>query len=149
MSHLSTDNDHSYLCRNRKITSIMTQRARSLRREATVAEIILWQVLRKSQLGVKFRRQHAVKNLILDFYCAELLIAIEVDGSIHLDAEVQQRDTLKNDFFIGMGIKLLRFQNEEVQENIDSVIAQIRQTISERDRELSTINRDTVSQPSL
>jgi very-short-patch-repair endonuclease len=69
MVKFSPNDEGSSLCRNRKSPTIMKQRARRLRREATETEAILWLALHDGQLGVKFRRQHAIKHFILDFYC--------------------------------------------------------------------------------
>ncbi|MBI5155905.1 DUF559 domain-containing protein, partial [Candidatus Peregrinibacteria bacterium] len=69
--------------------------ARILRRNQTDAEKVLWNTLRHDQFGVRFRRQYPLGGRILDFYCPDLNLAIEVDGSIHQNAEVQKEDSLR------------------------------------------------------
>lgn len=70
--------------------------AREMRREPTPAEAVLWSALRGGRLGVRFRRQHPVGRFILDFWCAEAKLAIEVDGGIH--DEQHDRDEARTDF---------------------------------------------------
>ena len=97
-----------------------TQRARSLRREMTPAEKILWTSLRGRRFdGLKFRRQYPVGEFILDFYCLELLLALEIDGESHLGKE--EHDEQRTKIIEATGIKIVRFWNTEVYDDIDSV----------------------------
>ena len=85
-------------------------RAQELRKTATTAEQIVWEMLRDRQfLGFKFRRQHPVSQYIDDFYCAELNLVIELDGSIHEDEDQKKYDQDRNIFMQKMGIVVLRF----------------------------------------
>jgi len=102
-----------------------------LRNKPTITEEILWRKLRKYQLKVKFRRQFSVGNYILDFYCPERRLGIEVEGKIHLgrkDQDLYRLRTLEKE----LGIKLLRFQNEEVEQNLSGVIGLIKEELEKR-----------------
>ncbi len=101
--------------------------AKDLRKNQTPAEVKLWSLLRSRKLnGIKFRRQHPVKPLfILDFYCMKHKIAIEVDGGYHKKYMQTQVDVERTMLLNRMGIKVIRFTNEEVLENSGWVIQQI------------------------
>ncbi len=90
-------------------------RARELRRQMTLPEVVLWQALRKSRLaGLRFRRQHPIGPYILDFYCPAAGLAIEVDGFAH-DAAAQVRHDARRDAFLaGRGIRVLRIAASDV-----------------------------------
>jgi len=95
----------------------------------TPAERILWEVLRRKTLaGVKFRRQHPVGRYILDFYCPEYKLAIEVDGDSHIGKE--QYDTIRTEALGAYGLNVLRFRNEEVLADLESVLLRILQVIN-------------------
>ncbi|MBU1024191.1 endonuclease domain-containing protein [bacterium] len=98
---------------------------RKLRKESTIPEQLLWSRLRNRKLGHKFRRQHHVGNYILDFYCVELRLAIEVDGLIHHEIEHQEYDNERSKFISSVGITVIRFDNDEIFINIDSVLSRI------------------------
>lgn len=101
---------------------------RDLRKNLTDAEHLLWSRLRNNQLrGLKFRRQHSVGNYILDFYCSAKRLAIEIDGSQHM--EQQQYDEERNTFLQSKDIHTLRFWNNEVIGNIDGVLEKITQEL--------------------
>ncbi len=98
--------------------------ARQMRREATAAENRLWQRLRNKQiLGYKFRRQHAIDRFIVDFICNQAQLVIEVDGEIH--DYTQEEDGIRQDFLESQGLRVIRFRNEEVLNNIDGVVKEI------------------------
>ncbi|HHS96841.1 MAG TPA: endonuclease domain-containing protein, partial [Chloroflexi bacterium] len=98
--------------------------ARRMRREPTPAERRLWQQLRKRQvLGFKFRRQHAIGRFIVDFYCAEARLVVEVDGPVHKGT--QEEDVSRQKFLESLGLKVLRFTNDEVFNALDAVVEQI------------------------
>lgn len=104
--------------------------AREMRREPTPAEEHLWQALRGSALGVRFRRQHPVGRFILDFWCPAARLAIEVDGDIH-DLQ-QERDAERTAVLESFGYSVLRFRNEEVMQDRPSVLARIRAEVGAR-----------------
>ena len=96
--------------------------ARQMRREPTPAEELLWQKLRQKQLlGFKFRRQQAIDRFIVDFYCAEARLVVEVDGEIH--DYTQQEDRIRQEFLQGLGMRVLRFRNEDVLLAVEGVLA--------------------------
>lgn len=110
----------------------LRQFARQLRNNSTYGEIKLWQYLRKRKLlGHKFIRQRPIKDYIVDFYCPELLLAIEIDGSIH-QGEQLVKDAKRQRDLEDMGIKVIRFQERDVLGNIDSVIYQLTEQIKSR-----------------
>ena len=122
--------------RSRKILD----HCRAMRTDATDAEVRLWRRLRNRQLdGVKFRRQHPVGPYIVDFYCHEANLAIELDGSGHQDPGQADYDRTRSAELQSMGITVIRFWNLEVRDNIEGVIAAIRQSLtpalSQRERE--------------
>jgi very-short-patch-repair endonuclease len=94
--------------------------AKTLRKGMTDAERKLWQRLRGELLGVKFRRQHPFESFVLDFVCLERKLVIEVDGSQHL--EDVKYDEFRSDRLKLAGFTVLRFWNNQVLEEIDSVM---------------------------
>ncbi len=104
----------------------LLDRRRELRNNPTKAEDILWDYLRNKKLGVKFRRQHSIGGYILDFYCIEKKLVIEVDGEIHNKSENKEYDEIRDRFFVDMGFTVLRFTNQEVENNIDLVMEKIK-----------------------
>lgn len=95
---------------------------RKLRREMTKAEVYLWQRIRNNQLGYKFRRQHGIGRFIVDFYCPEKTLAIEVDGITHESEEVQRKDAEKEAYIKAIGASVVRYTDAEVLGNIDGVL---------------------------
>ena len=100
---------------------------RELRKRATPQEIILWSRIRRKSLGVAFRRQYSVGNYILDFFCIEKKIAIEIDGWQHKEAD--NYDKKRSEYLEGLGITVLRFWNNEVNDNLEGVILRIQEYI--------------------
>jgi len=107
-------------------TSRTQEYAKALRRRSTEAEQKLWELLRNKQLkGKKFRRQHAIANYIVDFYCHECKIAIELDGNFHMEAEAKEYDNSRTTLLNEIGVTVLRFWNEEVINDASSVLQKI------------------------
>ena len=98
---------------------------RILKKEMTNAELILWEKLRRDQLGVRFKRQYGIGEYIVDFYCSKLKLVIEVDGSRHFTENGLEYDRIREEFMKGLGIKTIRFENKEVEEDIEGVIRTI------------------------
>jgi very-short-patch-repair endonuclease len=98
-------------------------RAIELRKELTPAERKLWSKIRNDQLGVNFRRQHAIGTFIPDFVCIEKKLVIELDGSQHLEQEEYDKERTK--YLESQGYKVIRFWNNDVIKNIDGVILTI------------------------
>ncbi len=113
--------------RLRHVSAELKLNARQLRRGMTPAEEKLWVAIRNRQIdGLKFRRQHAVGTFVLDFYCAFLQLVLEVDGTIHDAPDVQERDRLRQQHIEAFGIRVLRFRNEQVMNDLPHVLNQIR-----------------------
>ena len=99
-------------------------RAGELRKEPTPAERKLWAYLRGDNLqGVNFRRQHALRNYIVDFVSIKRKLVIELDGSQHLEQEVY--DTERTKFLQSMGYTVIRFWNHQIMNEMDNVIKAI------------------------
>ncbi len=89
-------------------------RRRELRNRPTDAEHLLWYQLRGGQLdGRKFRRQHGIGPYIVDFYCPEEKLAVELDGDIHNEPEVKEHDEIRDHYLTSHGVHVLRFGNEQ------------------------------------
>ncbi len=102
----------------------MRQKARRLRQNQTDAEKIVWQQLRSRQLaGCKFRRQHPLGNYIVDFICLDRKLIIELDGSQHM--ETLEYDEKRSNFLQQEGFVILRFWNNQVFEELETVLAVI------------------------
>ncbi len=101
---------------------------KELRNPATAAEATLWIHLKNSQLdGRKFRRQHSFgTSIIVDFYCPGERLVIELDGAYHFDPIGVGNDMVRDEFLAGHGIRVLRFENKEVFEDIEHVLEAIR-----------------------
>jgi very-short-patch-repair endonuclease len=103
-------------------------RRRQLRRNPTDAEAALWAVLRSRQLSrLKFRRQHVVGHYILDFYCAEHGVAVELDGGQHFTPEGQAYDDRRTAYLAAVGVRVLRFSNRELFEEREGVLESIKE----------------------
>ena len=94
-----------------------------LRKKSTLAERKLWALIRNDQLGVNFRRQHAIGNYIPDFVCIEKKLIVELDGSQHL--EQQEYDQERTKYLNSLGYKVIRFWNNAVMKDLDGVILAI------------------------
>ncbi|GAA4464931.1 hypothetical protein GCM10023093_16250 [Nemorincola caseinilytica] len=106
-------------------TNLIFDNARKLRNDLTNAELVLWGYLKQRPLGYKFRRQHPLGIYIADFYCHALKLVIEVDGSVHEDPEMAEKDKVRQDIINSLGVKMIRFRNEEVEKRLETVIDKI------------------------
>ncbi len=105
-------------------------RARSLRREMSLPEILLWSELRGGRLGgLKFRRQHPFGPYVLDFYCAEKRLAVEVDGEAHTHENRPEQDRIRDQRLAENGVITLRIPARDVLQSVDSAIAAIREAL--------------------
>jgi len=103
---------------------------RDLRQNTTDAEKVLWQYLRKKKLdGLKFRRQHPLDKFIVDFYCNEKKLVIELDGGIHNSKEAKEYDAARTYELKEWRITVIRFRNEEVLGDVENVLKKIREFI--------------------
>ena len=122
-----TDLDPRYDTINKKLFPQLKNRAKEMRRSPTEAEQILWEELRNSKLGDKFRRQHSIQDFIVDFVCLDRRLIVEVDGSIH-DTQ-KDYDDYRTQQLEHHGFKLIRFSNEDVIHNRAAVLTEIRSTL--------------------
>ncbi|MBN1496870.1 MAG: endonuclease domain-containing protein [Spirochaetes bacterium] len=114
-----------------KTPDYIVQLARDMRNNLTPGERLLWERLKSRQLaGYKFRYQHPIYHYILDFYCDEKLLAIEVDGNVH--KERKDYDEYRDDFMKSLGIQTMRFDNDEIMNNIDTVLDMIKKELLEK-----------------
>jgi very-short-patch-repair endonuclease len=111
----------------------LKQTARELRRKQTGEEKELWRALRRRRFaGFKFRRQHALGGHILDFYCADAKLDVELDGFQHGLPEGIQRDEAREKFLAGQGIETLRFWNYQWQKNREGCLLVIWNALQQR-----------------
>ena len=106
--------------------------ARKLREDLTEPERFLWSILRNRRLaGAKFRRQHPIDPYVLDFYCNDARLAVELDGGQHNSEEGRTNDERRSLFLKRSGIKVLRFWNHEVFEDTEGVLDAIAWALSD------------------
>lgn len=97
--------------------------AKSLRRELTPAERLMWSLLRdKKFMGLKFRRQHVIQGYIIDFYCVEKEIGIELDGGQHNDDMTAEYDALRTETLTKCGVRIIRFWNNDIINKTNDVL---------------------------
>ena len=101
------------------------RRARALRRQLTLPEVLLWQALRKRPAGLKFRKQHPAGAFVLDFFCAECRLAIEIDGMAHECGNAPERDARRDEWIERQGVRVLRFAAADVLGDLSAVVDQI------------------------
>jgi very-short-patch-repair endonuclease len=100
---------------------------RRLRRNLTPAEALLWRNLKNAQLeGKKFRRQHGIGPYIVDFYCPECRVIVELDGAGHQGILAGERDAARTEYLQKLGIQVLRFENHVVFDSLEFVLQSIR-----------------------
>jgi very-short-patch-repair endonuclease len=104
---------------------ILSERRKKLRKNQTEAEEKLWWYLKDKRLGVKFRRQHSIGGYILDFICKEKKLIIEIDGEIHKKKENMEYDAVRDKYFEELSYKVLRFTNDEVENDVRKVVGEI------------------------
>jgi very-short-patch-repair endonuclease len=106
----------------------LKDKRRFLRNNLTPAEAKLWKLIQNGKLdGLKFRRQHSLGNYIVDFYCPQYLLAVELDGQIHFNPVNEDRDIKRTEYINSLGIRVLRFENKEVFERTELVLEKIKQ----------------------
>jgi very-short-patch-repair endonuclease len=93
----------------------------------TEEEVILWSVLKNNKWGYKFRRQHSIGNFVPDFFCPLKRLVIELDGSQHLDNV--EHDKERTEYLEDLGIKVIRFWNNEIKNNLNGVLIKIEEEL--------------------
>jgi very-short-patch-repair endonuclease len=109
---------------------VPTQRVRELRRDQTEAERTAWYLLRGRKLGAKFRRQCRIESWVVDFYCFEHRLAIELDGGVHSQPGQMRKDAEKEDYLRTVGIGLLRIPNGLVMQDPEEFLLKVRETMA-------------------
>ena len=118
--------------RNQRINPKKLELARHFRKNPTASEDAVWQMLRNRQIkNLKWRRQQVLYGFIADFYCAELNVVLEIDGSIHENEEVKEYDAFRTSVFESRGIRIFRLKNEDcdkqhLTELIENIITSLR-----------------------
>ena len=105
------------------------EKRRSLRNNTTYCEKIVWLHLRKKQLGYRFLRQYSVDHFVIDFYCPELKLAVELDGDVHEIPEQKEYDIARQKYLEKFGIKFIRITNEEFLGNPNKAFSKIEEKI--------------------
>ena len=99
--------------------------ARALRKHPTKTEEIVWEILRNRKfLDLKFRRQHVIKGYVVDFFCKELNLAIEIDGKIHEKQKFY--DEVRQDILVNSGINIVRATNSEIMQSFHTLLDRIK-----------------------
>ena len=111
---------------------VPTQRVRELRRSQTEAEKAAWYLLRSRSFGLKFRRQYPIDNYLVDFYCCEPRLAIELDGSAHAQPSRAKKDSTKDAYLRSLGIRVLRLPNALVLQDPEGFLHRVREAAGTR-----------------
>ena len=100
---------------------------RKLRKSGTAPEAVLWTHLQRKQiLGKLFRRQVGIGRYIVDFYCPENRLVVELDGDAHFSTTIEGYESERTQFFNGLGLTIVRFENRDLLENLDGVLEAIK-----------------------
>ena len=109
----------------------MTTLARAQRQQMTPAGRLLWESLRNRRLaGFRFKREHVLGRYIADFYCAKARLVIEVDGAVHDSEEAKVYDKVRDETMAAYGLRVMRFKNEDVLNDLDGVLFEIRKALT-------------------
>jgi len=108
---------------------LLKQRARELRKKSTLSEVLLWNRIKNKTLGYEFHRQLPLDQFIVDFYCHELMLAIEIDGSSH--DERYKYDEHRQNKLQNYGIRFIRFNDLDVKKNMNGVISALKDKLNE------------------
>jgi very-short-patch-repair endonuclease len=107
----------------------LKQRARELRKAGNLSEVLFWNVVKNKQLnGQDFDRQRVIGNYIVDFYCHEYALVVEIDGSSHDDK--QAYDQVRDEYLQALGLKVLHVQDVDVKQNLAGVVELVRQLLN-------------------
>jgi very-short-patch-repair endonuclease len=112
----------------------LKQLAQELRKNSTMSEVILWKAIKGRQLGIEFHRQVPIDEYIVDFYCHELMLAIEIDGASHFTTDAEKNDLKRQQRLENLGVHFLRFYDADVKENLHGVLITIEQWIDKLSR---------------
>jgi very-short-patch-repair endonuclease len=112
---------------NQKLVAI----AKKLRQNMTLGEIALWREIKGKKLGVRFSRQIPIDEYIVDFYCKDLQLAVEVDGSIHFEEGHQEKDRIRQNRLESLGVIVIRFSDLDVKNNLNWVLEELQDKIKD------------------
>jgi very-short-patch-repair endonuclease len=103
-------------------------RRKELRNNSTYAEVFFWQQVKDRQLeGRRFRRQTSIGPFVVDFYCPEEKLVVELDGDVHFDEEAIKYDKKRTEFLESVGLKVIRFENKDLLRNTECVLSKIKE----------------------
>ena len=122
-------NDYEYATAAPDRYNLLKEFAKKNRKEMTRSETTLWNALRKLACGFRFRRQHPIGDFIADFICLERRLVIEVDGGYHSTPEQQSDDAIRIEFLEHRGFTVIRFTNDEVDRNLQTVLQKIKEQL--------------------
>jgi very-short-patch-repair endonuclease len=105
--------------------------ARELQKNSTLGEVLLWKQIKGRSLGVEFHRQVPIDNFIVDFYCHELLLAVEIDGRIHLRKDVRSNDLHGQNRLEELGVRFIRINDADARTKLPEVLKALSRKISE------------------
>lgn len=105
--------------------------AQKLRQQGVLSEVLLWKKIKNRSLGFEFHRQVPIDNYIVDFYCHELMLAIEIDGNSHDHTGVQVNDVERQEVLEKLGVNFIRFQDKDIKKNINQAIDVLQVKIEE------------------
>jgi len=114
----------AYKLRNSRSTKNTRKR---LRRNMTKSEVIMWNALKGKQIGYKFRRQYSIGKFIVDFFCAELNLILEIDGTIHGEGDNPDKDKSRESYFKKFGFRIKRYSNEQVLKYTDTIYVDLKE----------------------
>ena len=128
-------NSTSGISRLQRVEDYKLRQARELRRKMTPPERTLWEQVRNRKFnGFKFRRQQVIEGFIVDFYCEEAKLCLEVDGDVHDEPDQKEMDKHRTAVFAARGIRVLRVRNEDVLRNKKEVLKSIFDNIAKGQR---------------
>ncbi|MBL7937320.1 MAG: DUF559 domain-containing protein [Bacteroidia bacterium] len=110
---------------------ILKDLAKQLRQQGILSEVLLWKKIKNKSLGVEFHRQVPIDNYIVDFYCHELMLAIEVDGNSHMNSETQINDLIRQEILEKLGVIFIRFSDLDIKKNMNDVIRCLQAKVEE------------------
>lgn len=110
---------------------LLKENAKRMKQYPTEAECVMWELIRRKQLGVVFKRQYIIDEYIVDFVCLERRLVIEIDGGYHSTGEQQESDANRDSRLAALGYRVLRFSNGEVMMQPDNVVTKIKQALNE------------------
>ncbi len=124
----------------------LLQYAPEMRHPQTPAEATLWRALRDRRVKYKFRRQHPIDNFIIDFYCAQARLCIEIDGDSHLAVDRKEYDAARTVYLEERGYQVIRFTNNDVRYNLEAVVAAIVRAIENMVYPSSPLGQDNAGE---